>query len=50
MVRTSGYEYLKLVYGLFWHKLPAESVKTQRSYIIIQVNDMYRGGSEALMS
>jgi hypothetical protein len=50
MVRMSCNEYLNLVYRFLCHKLLAESVGTQWSYVIHHVTDVYSGGSEAEIS
>jgi hypothetical protein len=50
MVRTSGYKYLKIVYGFLRSKLLAESVETRWCYVGNHVNDVYSGGSYTEMS
>jgi hypothetical protein len=50
MVRTSGYKYLKRLRGLLCHKLTAERVETELSYLINHVNDVYSCGSETEMT
>ena len=50
MVKTLGYQYLKLVHGYLSGKLPAESTETQWTYVILHANAVYSGGSETEMS
>jgi hypothetical protein len=50
MLRTSGYNYLKLMNGVLCRKLPAESIEIRLTYVINDVNDVYCGGSQTEIS